>query len=165
MSGGTAIYKILGLEPTASEEDIKSAYRKAARERHPDLNKDDPEAEDKFKRVKKAYDLLSDTKQRKEWHRKYDLPWLWEEPKKNPDEPPEGLNWCCVACSGKVEYRCVVCKIGLCAHEAFMVRPEGAPMPAPVCRSCKEGYDDRTYRDWKLKNLIKQKFGVNPRGL
>jgi molecular chaperone DnaJ len=56
-------YSVLGLDKTATADDIKSAYRKLAKEYHPDVNKS-PEAEEKFKQISEAYDTLSDTKKR-----------------------------------------------------------------------------------------------------
>lgn len=53
-------YKILGIERTATQEDIKSAYRKLAMQYHPDRNPGDKEAETKFKEVQTAYDTLND---------------------------------------------------------------------------------------------------------
>lgn len=53
-------YEVLGLNKGASEAEIKSAYRKKAKQLHPDLNKDDPKAADKFKEVQEAYSVLSD---------------------------------------------------------------------------------------------------------
>ena len=53
-------YKVLGVAKDASADQIKSAYRKLARGLHPDLHPDDKQAEDRFKRVSAAYDLLSD---------------------------------------------------------------------------------------------------------
>ena len=58
-------YEVLGISKGASEAEIKSAFRKKAKELHPDLNKDDPHAEDKFKEVQEAYAVLSDENQRK----------------------------------------------------------------------------------------------------
>ena len=52
-------YETLGVDRNASKEDIKKAYRKLARKYHPDVNKDDPQAAEKFKEVKEAYETLS----------------------------------------------------------------------------------------------------------
>ena len=62
-------YKILGVARTASEKDIKSAYRKLAKELHPDRNKDNPKAAEKFSDATKAYDLLSDKDKRAQFDR------------------------------------------------------------------------------------------------
>src|ERR1700759_1803237 len=53
-------YKTLGVERDASAEDLRKAYRKLARKHHPDLNPGDKAAEDRFKQVQEAYDVLSD---------------------------------------------------------------------------------------------------------
>lgn len=58
-------YEVLGLSKGASKDEIKSAYRKKAKQLHPDLNKDDPKAEEKFKEVQEAYSVLSDDEKKK----------------------------------------------------------------------------------------------------
>jgi curved DNA-binding protein len=60
-------YKILGVEKTASKEDIKKQYRKLARKYHPDVNPNNKEAEEKFKDISEAYDVLSDEEKRKKY--------------------------------------------------------------------------------------------------
>jgi molecular chaperone DnaJ len=61
------LYKTLGVSKKASEEEIKKAYRKLARKYHPDRNPDDPKAEERFKEVSAAYDVLGDPEKRKEY--------------------------------------------------------------------------------------------------
>ncbi|NLJ40726.1 MAG: molecular chaperone DnaJ [Clostridiales bacterium] len=60
-------YEVLGVNKDATEGDIKSAFRKLARKYHPDVNKDDPQAEEKFKELNEAYSVLSDPKTRSEY--------------------------------------------------------------------------------------------------
>lgn len=62
-------YSTLGVSRTASEKEIKSAYRKLAKELHPDTNKDNPKAADRFSEVTSAYDLLSDKDKRAKFDR------------------------------------------------------------------------------------------------
>ena len=60
-------YKTLGIEKTASDEDIKKAYRKLARQLHPDLNPNDKNAHHKFQQVNEANEVLSDPEKRKKY--------------------------------------------------------------------------------------------------
>jgi molecular chaperone DnaJ len=60
-------YKSLGVPKNATAPEIKKAYRKLARQYHPDANKNDAKAEEKFKEISEAYDVLSDEKRRKEY--------------------------------------------------------------------------------------------------
>ncbi len=61
------LYEILGVKPDASQEEIKKAYRRLARKYHPDVNPGDKAAEERFKEIGEAYDILSDPKKRKEY--------------------------------------------------------------------------------------------------
>jgi curved DNA-binding protein len=61
-----SLYETLEISDTASEAEIKKAYRKLARQYHPDVNKD-PSAEDKFKEINSAYEILSDKKKKQQY--------------------------------------------------------------------------------------------------
>jgi curved DNA-binding protein len=65
----TDYYETLGVKRAASDEEIKKAYRKLARQYHPDRNPGDKQAEAKFKEVQQAYDILSDKKKRAQYDR------------------------------------------------------------------------------------------------
>jgi molecular chaperone DnaJ len=77
------LYEVLGVSHEATDEDIKRAYRRLAREHHPDVNQADPEAEDRFKEVSAAYEVLSDPAKR----RQYDM---WGQTGGAPDLFPFG---------------------------------------------------------------------------
>lgn len=62
-------YEILGVSKTATAEEVKSAYRRLARRHHPDVNPDDPGAEERFKEVGEAYAVLSDPEKRQRFDR------------------------------------------------------------------------------------------------
>ncbi|HXH28489.1 MAG TPA: DnaJ domain-containing protein, partial [Candidatus Polarisedimenticolia bacterium] len=62
-------YDVLGVERKARLGDIKRAYRKLARKYHPDLNPSDKRAEERFKQITEAYDVLSDPQKRKAYDR------------------------------------------------------------------------------------------------
>jgi molecular chaperone DnaJ len=62
-------YEVLGIRRDASEQEIKKAFRRLARELHPDVNAHDPQAEDKFKEAAEAYEILSDADRRATYDR------------------------------------------------------------------------------------------------
>jgi DnaJ-class molecular chaperone len=67
MAAAKDYYSILGVSKSATEKEIKSAYRKLARKHHPDVNPGDKRAEDRFKEIAEAYEVLSDVEQRKKY--------------------------------------------------------------------------------------------------
>jgi curved DNA-binding protein CbpA len=58
-------YQLLGVSREASGDDVRKAYRRLAREHHPDANADDPEAEERFKEIQQAYEVLSNPDKRR----------------------------------------------------------------------------------------------------
>jgi molecular chaperone DnaJ len=62
-------YQVLGVSPDAGDGEIKKAFRRLARELHPDVNRHDPEAEEKFKEAAEAYEILSDSERRATYDR------------------------------------------------------------------------------------------------
>lgn len=84
-------YKTLGVSKTATEKEIKSAYRKLARENHPDVHKGEKQAEQRFQEINEAYEVLSDPENRK----KYDSlgsQWRNAGPRRGPGGGPGGVN-------------------------------------------------------------------------
>jgi curved DNA-binding protein len=71
-------YQILGVERTAGADEIKKAFRKLARKYHPDLNPDDKQAEERFKEINEAYEVLSDEETRKKYDQ-YGQYWKYAE--------------------------------------------------------------------------------------
>src|SRR4051794_9494702 len=61
------LYKVLGVGKEASQEEIRRAYRRLARKYHPDANREDPKAEERFKEVQHAYEVLSNPEKRREY--------------------------------------------------------------------------------------------------
>merc|ERR1719408_669060 len=72
ISGGT-YYQILGVTPEASSEDIKNSYRKLALKLHPDKNRDNPDATEKFQELQEAYEVLSDPERRTSYDQNSDF--------------------------------------------------------------------------------------------
>ena len=64
---GKDLYGILGISKNADDKEIKKAYMKMAKKYHPDINKNDKQAEEKFREVQNAYDILKDTNKRKRY--------------------------------------------------------------------------------------------------
>ena len=64
-------YKALGLSREASQEDIRKAHRKLVRKYHPDANPEDPRAEERFKEIQQAYEVLSDDNKRWEYDKRF----------------------------------------------------------------------------------------------
>src|SRR4030095_1281976 len=62
-------YEVLGVSKTATEDEIKKAYRKLAKKHHPDVNKGNKESENKFKELSEAYAVLSDKDKREQYDR------------------------------------------------------------------------------------------------
>ena len=80
-------YEVLGIKRGASEDQIKQAYRKLARKFHPDLNPGDKSAEEQFKGLQEAYDVLSDPENRKLYDQYGDN---WRAVKSGAGAPPPG---------------------------------------------------------------------------
>src|SRR3989454_7572985 len=62
-------YQVLGVDPTVTQDEIKRAFRRLAREYHPDVRKDDPKANERFKEINEAYQVLSDPERRAQYDR------------------------------------------------------------------------------------------------
>src|SRR4030065_829691 len=82
-------YKILGVERNASKEDIKRAYRKLALKTHPDRNPGNPKAEERFKEINEAHQVLSDPEKRARYDQLGDSFSQW----KQGGAPVWGFNW------------------------------------------------------------------------
>lgn len=83
-------YKLLGVSTTASADEIKRAFRKLAVKYHPDKNPDNPHAEEMFKLINEAYDVLGDWEKRKMYDLRWENPFTGIAPepeKKSPEDP------------------------------------------------------------------------------
>jgi curved DNA-binding protein len=87
MAGYIDYYSILGVPKTASEAEVKSAYRKLAMKHHPDKNPGNKESENKFKTINEAYEVLSDPKKRQTYDQ---LGKDWDQPGRGYTPPPGG---------------------------------------------------------------------------
>jgi DnaJ-class molecular chaperone len=76
------LYKLLGLSREASQEDVRKAYRKLVRKYHPDANPEDPQAEERFKEIQQAYEMLSDPQKRQEYDKR-----LYTSPRESSSRP------------------------------------------------------------------------------
>lgn len=82
-------YKILGVERSASDQEIKKAYRKLAMKYHPDRNQGDKQSEDKFKEINEAYQVLSDSTKRARYDQLGDSYFNYQQ----SGGTPGGFNW------------------------------------------------------------------------
>ena len=73
MQGTKELYKLLELSREASQDDIRKAHRKLARKYHPDANPEDPRAEERFKQIQQAYEVLSNPEKRRRYDKELHL--------------------------------------------------------------------------------------------
>lgn len=83
-------YKVLEITKSASEQDIKTAFRKLARKYHPDLNPNNKQAEERFKEINEAYEVLSDPEKRRKYDSKSE--WEWARPNSSSYSYGNGSN-------------------------------------------------------------------------
>ena len=89
-------YETLGVSKTASEDEIKSAFRKLARKHHPDVAKDKKAAEEKFKQINEAYEVLSDPEKRQKYDQlgaNWNQPGGFQPPPQWGGGQPGGFRW------------------------------------------------------------------------
>ncbi len=85
-------YELLGVPKDASEKDIRQAYRRLARQFHPDVNRNDASAEEKFKEINEAYGILSDDDSRRKYDR-YGDNWRQADQFNQAGSSPDGVRW------------------------------------------------------------------------
>ncbi|NLN70069.1 MAG: J domain-containing protein [Chloroflexi bacterium] len=99
-------YKILNVGKNANQDEIKKAYRKLAREYHPDVNPDDPNAEEKFKDINEAYQVLSDDEKREKYDR-FGSQWKHYQQTGGRAEDFDWSQWAAQGQRGGAQYRTV----------------------------------------------------------
>jgi len=99
-------YQILGVDKNANQDDIKKAYRKLARKYHPDVNPDDPNAEEKFKDINEAYQVLSDADKRAKYDR-FGSHWKQYQQTGGRPEDFDWSQWASQGRRGGTQYRTV----------------------------------------------------------
>ncbi len=93
-------YEVLGVPRTASQKEIKSAFRRLARKHHPDVNPDDPQAVERFKEINEAHEVLADPEKRQRYDR-------YGSAREGPPEGGQRPGGAAGAQTGNVEYRTV----------------------------------------------------------
>ena len=99
-------YQTLGVSKSADQDEIKKAYRKLARQYHPDVNPDDPKAEEKFKEINEAYQVLSDEDKRKKYNQ-FGSQWKQYQRTGGRPEDFDWSQWAARGGAGGPQYRTV----------------------------------------------------------